>query len=49
MCREMDGVPRLSADRELFTQGFLSSVKRVMAFKVGDLGIFFSPGLWSAI
>ena len=26
---------------ELFTQGFLSSVKRVIvAFKVGDLGIF---------
>ena len=26
---------------ELFTQGFLSSVKRVsLAFKVGDLGIF---------
>ena len=41
VCRGMDGVLRLSADRELFTQGFLSSVKRVIvAFKVCDLGIF---------
>ena len=37
-------MPFVSRERynfELFTQGFLSSVKRVIvAFKVGDLGIF---------